>query len=276
MEGTTRLVGATKLAQHHSPTTKSTALPGHGAPEQRGAAIAWQLARGLHQGTTLFAQQQPRRAPSVQNSPRTPLLTVCAVQNSPCSPEMAQFGAFCPHRESFVPLWSAQHRAGRILYRSHHQEAKQGEFCTEREAEIERATTVLRRDRCEAEGTEGTTGPGRGAGCGRLAGPTQVRGSQRQINFAHNFPRSLFKTAQKRCNSNDANSIFEQAAGELRAKLLRRQQNPGQTNFACNSIGPTFNKPRKRCNSNDANSMFEQAAGELHAKLMIDSQNWAT
>ena len=189
---------------------------------------------------------------------------------------MAQFGAFCPHRESFVPLWSAQHRAGRILYRSHHQEAKQGEFCTEREAEIERATTVLRRDRCEAEGTEGTTGPGRGAGCGRLAGPTQVRGSQRQINFAHNFPRSLFKTAQKRCNSNDANSIFEQAAGELRAKLLRRQQDPGQTNFACNSIGPTFNKPRKRCNSNDANSMFEQAAGELHATLMIDSQNWTT
>ena len=128
-----------------------------------------------------------------------------------------------PAQGDFVPLWSAQHRAGRILYRSHHQEAKQGEFCTEREAEIEPAMTVLRRERCEAEGTEGTTGPGRGAGCGRLAGPTQVRGSQRQINFAHNFPRSLFKTAQKRCNSNDANSIFEQAAGELRAKLLRRQ-----------------------------------------------------
>ena len=95
---------------------------------------------------------------------------------------MAQFGAFCPHRESFVPLWSAQHRAGRILYRSHHQEAKQGEFCTEREAEIERATTVLRRDRCEAEGTGGTGGPGRGAG-GRLTGPAWVGGaSARQIS----------------------------------------------------------------------------------------------
>ena len=70
--------------------------------------------------------------------------------------------------------------------------------------------------------------------------------------------------------------MFEQAAGELRAKLLRRQQDPSQTNFACNSIGPNFNKPRKRCNSNDANSIFEQAAGELHAKVMIDSQNWAT
>ncbi len=37
---------------------------------------------------------------------------------------------------------------------------------------------------------------------------------------AHNFPRSFFETARKRCNSNDANSMFEQAAGELRAKLL--------------------------------------------------------
>ena len=109
-------VGATKLAQHHSPSTKSAAQPGHRAREQRGAAIARQLARGLHQGTTLFAQQQPRRAPSVQNSPRTPLLTVCAVQNSPCSPEMAQFGAFCPHRE--------------ILYRFGQHNTEQGEFCT--------------------------------------------------------------------------------------------------------------------------------------------------
>ena len=32
--------------------------------------------------------------------------------------------------------------AGRVLYRSHHQEAKQGEFCTERKAEIELANTT--------------------------------------------------------------------------------------------------------------------------------------
>ena len=162
---------------------------------------------------------------------------------------MARCGAFSACRESFVPLCSAQHQAGRILYRTQ-----------SRDRAIRHNSTP---GPTGADGTEGTTGPGRGAGCGRLAGPTQVRGSQRQINFAHNFPRSLFKTAQKRCNSNDANSIFEQAAGELRAKLLRRQQDPGQTNFACNSIGPTFNKPRKRCNSNDANSMFEQAAGGI-------------
>ena len=39
---------------------------------------------------------------------------------------------------------------------------------------------------------------------------------------AHNFPRSLFETTRKRCNPNDAHSMFEQAAGELRAKLLWR------------------------------------------------------
>ena len=33
-------------------------------------------------------------------------------------PEMAQLGAFSACRESFVPLWLAQHRAGRILYRT--------------------------------------------------------------------------------------------------------------------------------------------------------------
>ena len=107
--------------------------PGRSAREQRlGAAIARQLAQGLHQSTTLFAQQEPRRAPSgqnspstpalaaravqnsprspllaacaVQNSPRTPTLTACAVQNSPRSPKMAQFGAVSACRESFVPF----------------------------------------------------------------------------------------------------------------------------------------------------------------------------
>ena len=98
--------------------TSWTTGPGRGARGRRqGAAIARQLAQGLRKSTTQLAQLQPHRAPSVQNSPRTPLLTACAVQNSPCSPEMARFGAFSACRESFVPLWLAQHRAGRILYR---------------------------------------------------------------------------------------------------------------------------------------------------------------
>lgn len=40
-----------------------------------------------------------------------------------------------------------------------------------------------------------------------------------QIKVAHNFPRSFFECCPKRCNSNDANSGFEIAAGELRATL---------------------------------------------------------
>ena len=97
--------------------------PGRSAREQRGAAIARQLAQGRRQSTTLFAQQQPRRAASVQNSPRTsrtaplpvqnsprtPALGACPVQNSPRSPAMAPFGAIYACRESFVPRWSAQH-----------------------------------------------------------------------------------------------------------------------------------------------------------------------
>ena len=42
-----------------------------------------------------------------------------------------------------------------------------------------------------------------------------------QPNFARNLTRSFFETPQKRCNSNDANSMFELVEGELRAKLLR-------------------------------------------------------
>ena len=37
---------------------------------------------------------------------------------------------------------------------------------------------------------------------------------------ARNLTRSFFEIGHKRCNSNDANSMFEQATGELRATLL--------------------------------------------------------
>ena len=38
-----------------------------------------------------------------------------------------------------------------------------------------------------------------------------------QTNVARNFPRSLFETTRKRCNSNDVDSTFELNAWELRA-----------------------------------------------------------
>ena len=58
---------------------------------------------------------------------------------------------------------------------------------------------------------------------GLAAAPTRVNTRQRespQPNFARNLTRSLFEIAHKRCNSNDANSTFEQSTGELRATLL--------------------------------------------------------
>ena len=100
------------------------------------SAGGWQkpgnCTHGRRHGETNLAQQEARRAASVQNSPSTPprtacagqnspctpLLTACAVQNSPCSPEMAQFGAFYACRESFVPLSPPRSQAGRILYRT--------------------------------------------------------------------------------------------------------------------------------------------------------------
>ena len=271
--------------------------PSRSAREQRqGAAIARQLARELRQSTTLFAQQQPRWAPSVQNSPSTPPLTACPgqnspskshtaplpVQNSPSTPEMAQFGAIYACRESFVPLSPPRSRAGRILYRTQGRDRASQHNSTPGPTGLE-----------DAGGSGGTGEPGRGAGC-RLAGPawvgrttaTQIshairlvqistnaenaaiptmqiqclnkllgncmrnccadrpgRGAARRrrglaglrdatprpphTHFAHNFPRSFLEIAQKRCNSNDMNSIFEALAGELRAELLSGRAWPG-------------------------------------------------
>ena len=53
------------------------------------------------------------------------------------------------------------------------------------------------------------------------AGGSDGATGSRRIKVAHNFPRSVFKHRSKRCNSNDANSRFEAAAGELRATLPR-------------------------------------------------------
>ena len=39
-------------------------------------------------------------------------------------------------------------------------------------------------------------------------------------HFARNLSWSFFETPQKRCNSNNANSMIEQTTGELRAKLM--------------------------------------------------------
>ena len=127
-----------------------------------------------------------------------------ARQNSPCSPKKAQFGGFCPSMANFVPLSPPTSRAGRTLYRCRRQQAMQGELCTECEAASGLAITAhqtppVRRAwlRCP----RAMAGPGYGA-----------RGRKRHNrlpNFARNLSRSFFEMPQKRCNSNDVNSMFE-------------------------------------------------------------------
>ena len=67
---------------------------------------------------------------------------------------------------------------------------------------------------------QGGAGGAEWPGCG-ARGRRQSLGNTKS---AHNFPRSLLKTAQKHCNSNDANSNSEIVTGELRAKLLSSRQ----------------------------------------------------
>ena len=55
-----------------------------------------------------------------------------------------------------------------------------------------------------------------GPGCGA---DTRLQESP-PPNFARNLTRSFFEIGHKRCNSNNVNSMFEQATGELRATLL--------------------------------------------------------
>ena len=205
---------------------------GHGEPdrsarEQRqGAAIARLLARGLRQSTTPLAQQEPHLAASGQNSPCSPLLAACAVQNSPRSPKMAQFGMFCPHRESFVPLCSTKHQAGRILYRTRGRVTASHDSTpgpTSAEGTGGSGGGLEGPEGPEgAEGPEGTGGP-RAAGTRHGAGGRSQDHSQ--TNFACNSIGPNFNKPRKRCNSNDANSIFEQAAGELHAKVMIDSQN---------------------------------------------------
>ena len=105
------------------------------------------------------ANNTPRRAAPVQNSPCSPALGACPVQNSPCSPEMAQYGAIYACRESFVPFSPPRTQAGRTLYRT-----------PGRNGASHNSTPRT----TGTKGTRGTTGPRRGRAGGWLAGPARV------------------------------------------------------------------------------------------------------
>ena len=135
-----------------------------------------------------------------------------------------------PARPKWLDLALFLH-AGRVLYRCHHQEAEQGEFCTEHEAELWLAnrtpgpTCVEGAGGTGVEGTGGFRGtePGRGAG-GRWWSPAAVSTNNRSTHpkqISHAIPpRHGSMHAQKPQNINDQTSTLEIHSGELHAKLV--------------------------------------------------------
>ena len=91
-----------------------------------------------------------------------------------------------------------------------------------------------------ATGLEGAGGSGGPKGLAAVPGPgLSTRKRQQhpaQANFARNFRRSFFEIAQKRCNSNEVISMFEQVARELRATLMGERP-----------VGPQAASHRRAC-----------------------------
>ena len=86
--------------------------------------------RGRCHGETNLAQQEPRRAASVQNSPSTPLAPHVRYKTLPARAARPYFRyKTLPARPKWLDL-ALFLNAGRVLYRFHHQEAEQGEFYT--------------------------------------------------------------------------------------------------------------------------------------------------
>ena len=101
---------------------------------RRGNCIIRDLTRRRHAASQLLMLQNPhtrrhgrrrvadktrvQRRVARKNSPSTRHMPPVPVQNSPCSPKMALFGAFCSCWESFVPLLSPTSRAGRVFSRT--------------------------------------------------------------------------------------------------------------------------------------------------------------
>ena len=213
--------------------------------------------RGGHRRTRRAQPQCPRVTAGYCHSP--PTCTRTTQEHNTTRPTTTAPGPFgtklsphtCPRRMSGTKL-SLLARNGSIwrFFRM------QGEFCTalvsttpSRENFVPNARRRWgsptqqhsRHHRCEGAGgcggIGGTTGPGRGAGGGG-AWPQhpRVTAITTPAKVAHNFRRSFFETAQKRCNSNEAISMFEQAAGELRAKLMEERP-----------VGPHAASHRRAC-----------------------------
>ena len=124
----------TKLSQHaHTSSPPGTKLSPHApkGPFPRVLAEQGELYTASTPTTPSRENFVPHPEPNpAQNSPSTPTPAAHPVQNSPNTHKKAHFHAFWPSRENFVPPPPPRSRAGRTLYRRHHQEAEQGELCT--------------------------------------------------------------------------------------------------------------------------------------------------
>ena len=156
-------------------------------------------------GTKLSPHAHPRRMSGTRLSLLTPSRRTCGTKLSPLARNGSIWRFFCmqgefctvvttkkPSRENFVP--NARQRRGSPT-QQHTRPHRRG------------GHRRIRRARAGFE-----AGPGRST--------PRVTAITTPEKVAHNFRRSFFKTAQKRCYSNEAISMFEQVARELRAKLM--------------------------------------------------------
>ncbi len=136
---------------------RSGGIAPHGGPtRRRHADAAFRMAqnphhhrRGAHQRSRKARPQCPRAMAGLGQAssrhtepPSTPLSPHFRYKTLPAHPPSPYFRyKTLPAHPKWPNLAQSAH-AGRVLYRFHHHEAEQGEFCTEHEAEIELADTT--------------------------------------------------------------------------------------------------------------------------------------
>ena len=117
-----------------------------GAEGQDGAPVGGGNPATAHTEGATTKQISPNKNHAVplryKTLPARPLAPHVRDKTLPARPPSPHFRyKTLPAHPKWLDLALFRH-AGRVLYRSHHQEAEQGEFCTEREAEIELANTT--------------------------------------------------------------------------------------------------------------------------------------
>ena len=123
----------------------------------------------------------------------------------------------------------------------------------------------------------GTQQPGHGRALKTRAWPRCPRAAGlAQTNFARNFPRSLFETTQKRCNSNDVNSRIELLAGELRATLLIDSHDEGAGGHRFHHVACyRWGRPhRRRENASATDASLDDACDQPRPTRFVHPSSW--